>query len=76
MTRHASIADARRLAKTLEARGVIVVSYDETGRYCAASYGRTIEDCRILGAILDAMQEHVFSWDHGEWLANNEDEDW
>lgn len=60
--RRVSISDARRLCKTLGARGVIVISYDPSGQFAAASYGATVADCKTLGRVLDGVPERFLSW--------------
>lgn len=58
------VEDARRLAKQLRARGLIVIAFDDDN-YASASYGKSKRDCTdmagLADAITDAIEHEVFT---------------
>lgn len=51
------ITTARKASEAAGARGVIILAFDETGRYSAVSYGETVRECGELGRVLDSIAD-------------------
>ena len=51
------ITDARRICEAADARQVIVLAFDESGRFAGASYGETSRECGTVGKLLDAIAD-------------------
>jgi hypothetical protein len=56
--RYPTIRDARALCKTLEARGVIIITV-HGDMLSAASYGATKKDCAEMGRNLDRAHDAI-----------------
>jgi hypothetical protein len=53
-----TIAEAKRIANDLRARGVMILAYDGK-QFGGASYGHTRADCRFLAGVLDTLIDHA-----------------
>jgi len=54
MTKSMSIAQVRELGRKLEARGVIILVFDDEV-VAGTSWGRTRQDCKLLGQWMDDL---------------------
>jgi hypothetical protein len=61
-----TIADAKRIAERVRARGVIVLAFDEDA-FCGASYGETKHECRQIGRLLDRIVRQIESEELEVW---------
>ena len=50
-----TIAAARKTAEAMNARQVVVVSFDYAGRYAVVSYGVTKAECGDVSRLCDAI---------------------
>jgi len=56
-----TINRARTLGKDMDAKGIVILAFGDDGEFQAASYGRTKQDCGLLGKWLDRIYGAVES---------------
>jgi hypothetical protein len=53
------IQAARNYGKQFDRRAVVVLSFDEGGRYSVVSYGANTEICKAAGKVADQIADRI-----------------
>ena len=56
-----TIRQAKAIAKTTGADGVIILAFDSDGKHAGVSYGSNRVKCRAIGALLDDIFDEIFN---------------